>query len=381
MAKKDYYEVLGVSKNASDDEIKSAYRKLAKKYHPDVSKEENAAEKFKEVQEAYSVLGDKNKKSQYDQFGHSAFSGGAGGAGAGFGGAGGFDFNGFDFSDVFDQAFGGNFSSFDFSDIFGGGRKRGRRSHRGADTLYQMNLTFDEAVFGCEKEISLDVSEKCDTCEGKGGIGEEVCSECNGRGVVRKQTNTMFGAFVGESTCTECGGTGVTYKKKCKDCNGKGHTTEHKTINVTIPAGVDTGEQIRISGKGEPGSNGGSNGDLYIEFKVSKHKLFKREGRDIYIDLPVTITNLTLGTIKRIRTLDGYIDLKIHSGSKPDEILKIKNKGIIDPNTGRHGDMYIVLKLIMPSKLSRDQKKLFEKLDETNLENEDDFKKFDVLNK
>ncbi len=375
MAKRDYYEVLGVKKDASEAEIKSAFRKLAKKYHPDVSKEENAAEKFKEAQEAYAVLSDSSRRQQYDQFGHAGFDNNGASNGAG-----GYDFSGFDFSDIFEQAFGGGFSSFGFDDFAFGGKKR-RRSRRGSDSLYKMNITFDEAVYGCEKEIVLNVSEECDKCRGKGGLGEEICSNCNGRGTVREQTNSIFGAFIGETMCRECGGSGVTYKEKCSKCHGKGHTIEEKKIKVTIPAGVDTGNQIRLSGKGEPGNNGGGNGDLYIEFNVQKHILYKREGNDVYIDLPVTITDLALGTVKRIKTLDGYIDLKIHGGSQPEEILKIKNKGIIDPNTNRHGDMYIILKLIIPSKLTKEQKKLFESLSDTDLNKDEEFKKFDKLNK
>ena len=375
MAKKDYYEVLGVEKGASEAEIKSAFRKLAKKYHPDVSKEPNAEEKFKEAQEAYAVLSDSSRRKQYDQFGHAGFDNSSGAGG-------GYDFSGFDFSDIFEQAFGGGFSSFGFSDFgFGGSRGGRNRSRQGADALYKMDITFDEAVKGCEKEIILDVSEECDKCHGKGGLGEETCSECNGRGTVRQQTNSIFGAFIGESTCRECGGSGSTYKEKCKECRGKGYIIKEKKIKVTIPAGVDTGNQIRLGGKGSPGSNGGRNGDLYIEFNVKKHLLYNRDGDDIYIDLPVTITDLTLGTIKRVKTLDGYIDLKIHGGSQPEDVLKIKNKGIVNPNTNRHGDMFIVLKLIIPSKISKEQKKLFESLSKTDLDKEDEFKKFDKLNK
>lgn len=372
MAKRDYYEVLGVSKDASESEIKSAFRKLAKKYHPDVSKEPNAAEKFKEAQEAYAVLSDAQRRKQYDNYGHAGFDNNAG--------TGGFDYSNFDFSDIFEQAFGGGFSSFDFSD-FGFGSSKRKRAKRGADSLYTMDISFEEAVYGAEKEIFLEIKEKCDECKGKGGLGEETCPNCNGRGTIRQQTNSFFGAFIGESTCPECAGRGYVYEEKCGKCRARGYVRKEKKIKVTIPAGVDTGNQIRISGKGEPGTNGGPNGDLYIEFNVKKHLLYKREGNDLYIDLPVTITDLALGNIKRVKTLDGYIDLKIHSGSQPNEVLKVKNKGVVDPNTGRNGNLFIILKLIIPSKLTKEQKKIFEELKETNLEKQEEFKKFNNLNK
>lgn len=373
MSKRDYYEVLGVDKNASEAEIKSAFRKLAKKYHPDICKDKDGPEKFKEAQEAYSVLSDAQKRKQYDQFGHAGFDNMNSGAGTG-----GFDFNGFDFSDIFDAAFGGGFSSFGF-DSFGG--RKSQRRRKGADTLYQMNITFEEAVHGAEKEIKVEVSEECEDCGGKGGHGEETCSHCNGTGKVREQTSTLFGAFVSERVCSECKGQGSTVKSRCNTCKGKGHVICEKTISVTIPSGVDTGQQIRISGKGEAGINGGPNGDLYIEFNVKKHLLYKRDGNDVYIDLPVTISDLALGTVKDIKTLDGEIKLKIREGSQPEDVLKIRNKGINDPNTGRPGDMFVVLKLIIPTKLSKEQKKLFKELEDTGLDQEEEFKRFNKLNK
>ena len=268
MAKKDYYEVLGVSKDASEDEIKSAFRKLAKKYHPDLNKEPDAADKFKEAQEAYAVLSDKNERAKYDQFGHAAFdnNGNPGG---------GYDFSGFDFSSIFDEIFGG--SGFSSAFNFGGSPFGGRNSNRarkGNDTLLRMNLTFEEAVFGCEKTVDIDLTEKCSTCDGKGGSGEETCSECNGRGVIRTQSQSIFGMMMRESVCPKCNGKGKTYKTSCKTCNGRGQVTKNKEITITVPKGVDTGNQIRLSGKGEPGINGGPNGDIYIEFRVAKSKLY-----------------------------------------------------------------------------------------------------------
>ena len=370
MAKKDYYEILGVDKNASESEIKSAFRKLAKKYHPDVCKEADGEAKFKEAQEAYAVLSDQGKKDQYDKFGHSAFD-----QNGNPGGSGGFDFSGFDFSDIFNEAFGGGFSSFGF-----GGNKKNRPT-TGPDTLLKMNLTFEEAVFGCSKDISLDLNETCSECGGKGGHGETTCSECNGRGKVQKEANTIFGTFMTETTCPNCNGKGVTFKSVCSKCRGKGIINGKKTINVVVPKGVDTGNQIRLSGKGEAGRNGGPNGDLYIEFNVGKHLLYKRDGNDLYLDLPVTITDLVLGTNKNIKTLEGNVDLKIKEGSQSGDILRLKNKGITDPNTGRNGDLYVVLKLIVSTKLTKEQKELFKKLQCTDLENADEFKKFEKYSK
>ena len=298
MNKKDYYEVLGVSKTASDDEIKSAFRKLAKKYHPDVSKEPDAAEKFKEAQEAYAVLSDASKRKHYDQFGHAAFQQG-GGAGAG-----GFDFSGFDFSDIFGDLFGG--SGFDFG--FGGGRSSNRPT-KGRDTLIRMDLTFEEAAFGCKKDLDVDVMEECSECHGKGGHGEKNCPECHGSGTVTVEQRTMFGSFMSRTTCHNCNGKGKVYESKCSKCRGNGKVKENKTLEVKIPAGVDTGNQLRLAGKGEAGTNGGPNGDIYLEFRVKEHPIFERDGNDIYIELPLTITEAVLGCKKDVPTLDGKYHL------------------------------------------------------------------------
>lgn len=375
MAKRDYYEILGVDKNASADEIKNAFRKLAKKYHPDVSKEPNASEKFKEAQEAYAVLSDKNERSKYDQFGHAAFNNNAGASSGG-----GYDFSGFDFSSIFDEIFGRNsdFSPFGFSSF--GGERSSSRASKGRDLGYLMEITFDEAVNGCKKEIELEMTDNCPKCDGKGGHGEIGCSNCDGSGYETARTNTIFGSFATKTTCSECGGSGVVYKETCSFCNGKGRIKEKKTIAITIPKGIDNKEQLRLSGKGEAGVNGGPNGDLYIEFIVKPHPLFKRDGNDIHIDLPVNICDLTLGAIKTIRTLDGYVDLKISSGSSSGDVLRIKNKGV-ETDSWRNGDFYVTLKLITPEKLSREQKELFEKLRKTNLDTSSEFSKFNKLNK
>ena len=374
MAKRDYYEVLGVSKDASDAEIKSAFRKLAKKYHPDVCKDSDGPEKFKEAQEAYSVLSDKDKKARYDQFGHSAFDNngysGAGGAG--------FDYGNFDFSSIFDDIFGGGFTS-----GFGGfGSNRGDSNARtkGADVEYTMDVTFEEAAYGTKKEITLDLNEMCTHCDGKGGLGESTCSDCGGRGYVVSETRTILGSIQTRTTCSRCGGSGVSYSKECSYCNGKGHNKSKKKIEITIPKGIDTGQQLKLSGKGEAGRNGGPNGDIYVEINVKPHAIYKRDGLDIYVDLPVTISDLALGCTKDINTLNGKVNLKIKDGSQPGDILRIKGKGIQSDSWGRDGDFYVVLKLIVPRKLSRDQKKLFTELDETGMYDEEEFKRFDKYN-
>ncbi len=367
MDKRDYYEVLGVSKDASDAEIKSAFRKLAKKYHPDVCKEADAEQKFKEIQEAYEVLGDENKRKQYDQFGHAAFEQGAGGYGGagGFGGFGGFDASGFDFGDIFDNIFGGGF----------GGSSRST-AQQGSDRLMRVRLTFEEAVFGCEKEIKLEVNEECDECDGHGGTGEETCSECHGSGTITSEQRTLFGTFMSKTTCKKCGGKGKTYKNRCSNCKGSGRIIKNKVITVNVPEGVDTGNRLRISGKGEAGINGGPNGDLYLEFVVEKHEYYNRDGDDIYLKVPINITEAVLGTKKEIPTLFGNVVLTIPEGTNTGDKQRIKGKGI------NKGDMYIIMDVRIPKKISRDQKKLFEELEDTELDDTviRDFDKFTEKN-
>ena len=309
MASKSYYDVLGVSKDADEKEIKSAFRKLAKQYHPDVNKEAGAEAKFKEIGEAYAVLSDAEKRRQYDQFGHEAFTQGAsqGGFGGGFGGFGGFNAEDIDLSSIFGDLFGGG--------MFGGGNRRNaNRPRKGEDSLVRVNLTFDEAVFGCKKTIEIDLDTECEECNGKGGSGETTCSTCGGRGRVVSQSRTPFGVFQSESTCPDCKGKGKTYKNTCKECRGDGHVIRKKEIEVTVPEGVDTGHQLRISGKGAAGYNGGPNGDIYIEFRVKEHPLFERKGNDIYVDVPITITDAVLGCKKEVPTLTGTVVLDIDSG-------------------------------------------------------------------
>lgn len=366
--KRDYYEVLGVDKNATEADIKSAFRKLAKKYHPDVSKEENAAEKFKEAQEAYAVLSDPEKRKQYDQFGHSAFNNN--------GGAGGFSgFEGFDFgnmSDIFDDLFGG----MGFS---GSSRSRSRKTNspkKGNDILYRMTIDFEEAVYGTKKDVKIDVEENCSKCDGAGGFDSKTCQECHGSGTVTQEQRTIFGSFLSKTTCPYCHGSGTTFEKTCDECHGRGKVTNRKTITITVPAGIDTENRLRVSGKGGAGSNGGPNGDLYIEFTVRDHDFYHREDDDIYIDLPLTITEAVLGAKKDIPTLYGKVELTIPSGTQNGEKMRLRGKGVENVNTKRKGDMYVITKVIIPEKLTRDQKKLFEELSMTDLENNKYFKSY-----
>ena len=354
--KRDYYEVLGVSKTASQDEIKSAFRRLAKKYHPDISKEANAEEKFKEVQEAYSVLSDDAKRRQYDQFGHA----GAQGFGGGFNGAG-FGFDASDLGDIFDDLFGG----FGFSSS---GRARNtNRARRGSDMLIRVDLSFDEAVYGCEKDFDLDVVSSCDKCDGKGGFHEEVCSKCHGSGTITQEQRTILGSFMTKTTCPSCNGLGKTYKEECSKCHGKGNIKTKKTITVSIPSGIDNGERLRVKGKGHAGENGGTPGDLYLEFRVKNHKFYERDGLDIYLEVPINIVDATLGCKKDIPTIYGNVKLTIPSGTCGGDKQRLKGKGIKDASSRRVGDMYVIFKVIIPKKLARDQKKLFESLAKTDL--------------
>jgi len=363
MNKKDYYEVLGVDKNASESDIKSAFRRLAKKYHPDVSKEENAAEKFKEAQEAYAVLSDPEKRRQYDQFGHSAFNNN----GAGFSGFEGFDFG--NVSDIFEDLFGGM--------GFGGGRSRTRNSNaprKGNDVLHRLTIDFEEAVYGTKKDIKINVDENCEECHGKGGFNSKTCGECHGSGTITTEQRTMFGSFVSKTTCPYCKGAGTTYEKMCTECHGSGKVTNRKTITVTVPAGIDSENRLRIAGKGGAGTNGGPNGDLYIEFIVREHEYYQRVDDDIYIELPLTIPEATLGIKKEIPTLYGNVDLTIAPGTQNGEKMRLRGKGIENVNTKRKGDMYVITKVIIPEKLTREQKKLFEALNDTELDNSKHFK-------
>ncbi len=372
MNKKDYYEVLGVEKTASDEEIKRAFRRLAKQYHPDVNKSPDAEAKFKEIGEAYAILSDPEKRRQYDQYGHAAFENG----GAGFSG---FSTDDIDlsaiFEDLFGSSFGGGFGS-NFGFNFGGRENRRNAPTKGKDRLITLNLTFEEAVFGCKKSIRIDLNETCESCHGKGGFNEKKCSKCNGRGTIVMEQKSMFGIFQTQTTCPECGGDGITFEKVCSDCRGTGFVKNNKEIVVTVPEGVDTGYQLRISGKGEAGKNGGPNGDIYIEFNVRKHDFFERQEEDIYLEVPITIAEAALGCKKEIPTLENNVMLEIKAGASTGDKLRLKGKGIKIPNSLRKGDLYVILNVVTPTKLSRKQKSLLEELRDTGLEDEAIFKNF-----
>ena len=371
MNKKDYYEVLGVSKTATDEEIKRAFRKLAKQYHPDINKEPGAEEKFKEIGEAYAVLSDANKRRQYDQFGHAAFqNGGSSGGGAGFQG---FNMGDIDLEDILGDLFGGGFRGFSG---FGGSSRASSRPSKGEDIRVVLNLTFEEAAFGCEKDVKLNLTSECSRCKGKGGFNEKTCRTCGGAGKVLEQAQTIFGYMQTQKTCPDCKGRGKTYETICDECHGKGVVEKVKTLTVTIPEGVDEGYQLRLSGKGNAGLNGGPNGDVFLEFKIKEHPLFEREGADIYLEVPVTITDATLGCKKEIPTLYGNIILDIKAGTQNYTKLKIKGKGIKLPNSISKGNMYAVVNIIIPTKLDRKQKALLQDLAETNLEDAQEFKNF-----
>ena len=378
-SKRDYYEVLGVDKSASEAEIKSAFRKKAKEFHPDLNKDNpDAAEKFKEAQEAYSVLSDQNKKAMYDQYGHAGVHQGASSAG-GYGGySGGFSSQDFDFGDIFDSIFGGGTGFGGFSG-FGGGQQT-TRAHRGADALMRMQISFEEAVYGTEKKFSIDVTEDCDECDGKGGFDSEKCSTCHGSGTITAQQQTILGSFMTKTTCPDCKGLGKTYKKKCKECNGTGKETKNKKITINIPSGVNTGDRQRISGKGHPGSNGGANGDLYIEFIVEEHEYFVRDGADIYLEVPITISEAILGCKKSIPTIHGNVKVNIPAGTDSGDKQRIRGKGVEDNYRNVTGDMFIIFKVVTPKKLSREEKKLIEKLN-TTLSKDSDITKFDKFTK
>jgi len=368
MNKRDYYEVLGVSKTATDEEIKRAFRVLAKKYHPDVNKEEGAADKFKEIGEAYSVLSDKNKRAQYDQFGHAAFDGAGGSAG--------FDMGDINLDDILSNIFGGGFGGFSSSFSGFGGSRSSNRARRGEDMLMRIKLTFDEAVNGCKKDIKVNVSESCDECSGKGGFGESTCSTCKGIGVVREEQRTLFGMMQTQKTCPDCRGEGKTFKEICKYCGGDGRVNKNKTLTVTVPSGIDTGNQLRLSGKGGAGINGGPNGDIYLEFIVENHKYFERHDDDIYLELPVTITDVILGCKKEIPTLNGNGFIEIKPGTQNYTKLKLKGKGIKGVNSKTAGDMYVIVNVIIPTKLTKKQKDLVQELAATDLDTESEFKEF-----
>lgn len=370
MSKKDYYETLGVSKDATDEDIKRSFRKLAKQYHPDVNKEPGAEEKFKEIGEAYSVLSDPNKRKQYDQFGPDAFEqGGMGGAG----GFGGFDAGNINLDDILRDVFGGGFGGFSG---FGGGERRGSTKHRGRDVRITLDLSFEEACFGCEKEIEINIDQTCTECNGKGGFSESTCHTCGGQGVVLERVQSLFGIMQTQKTCPDCSGSGVTFKEKCSHCNGLGIERRPKTITVKVPEGASEEYQLNYSRKGNAAPRGGESGDLLVDFKIKEHPLFERDGNDIYMELPVNVAEATLGCDKEIPTLYGDVVLEIKPGTQNYTKLKIKGKGIKSPNSLTRGNMYVVVNVIVPEKLSRKQKELFKELLDSDLDDDDAFKEY-----
>lgn len=347
MAKKDYYEVLGVSKDASKDEIKKAYRKLSKKYHPDINKEEGADEKFKEITEAYEVLSDQNKRANYDQFGHSGPQGGFGGQG--FGGQ---DFSGFGggFEDIFSTFFGG-----------GGAQRDPNAPRKGDDLQYTMTISFEEAVFGAEKEISIRKEVKCETCEGSGakpGSKKKTCHYCNGAGHVAVEQNTILGRVRTEKVCPVCNGTGEEIEEPCPTCHGKGTQTKNVKIKVKVPEGVDTDQQIRLAGEGAPGHNGGPQGDLYVVFRVKPSDKFIREGDDIFYNLKISFPQAALGDEVKVPTLDGEVILTVPEGTQDGKQFRMKDKGVKNVHGYGHGDLFVNINVVTPTKLSEKQKSL-----------------------
>ena len=354
--KRDYYEVLGVSKSASDSELKSAYRKLAKKYHPDMNPGDKEAEaKFKEASEAYSVLSDPDKRRQYDQFGHAAFEGGAGG------GAGGFDFSGMDMSDIFGDIFG---------DFFGGGRSRAQSNGpmKGQNLHHTIRITFEEACFGTEKELDLPLQDECESCHGTGakaGTTPETCSKCGGKGQVVFTQQSLFGMVRNVQTRPDCRGTGKIIREKCPDCHGSGYITRKRKISVTVPAGIDNGQSIRIREKGDPGVNGGPRGDLLVEVAVSRHPIFQRQGIDIYSSAPITFAQAALGGDVRIKTVDGEVEYTVKPGTQTDTRIRLRGKGVPSlRNKSIRGDQYVTLVVQVPTRMNGEQKELLKKFDE-----------------
>lgn len=367
--KRDYYEVLGISKSASKDEIKSAYRKLAKVYHPD-NKETGDEAKFKEIQEAYDVLYDEKKRGMYDQFGHAAFEQGAGGGAGGnpFSGFGGFDGD-VDLGDI-------------FSSFFGGGSRRSSRStgpQRGQDILMRLNISFMDAINGKKTDISLNFDETCPDCKGTGarnGTALKSCDYCHGSGRIRTQRRTLFGVMEQEDVCPHCNGNGKIITDKCPTCGGKGYARKKKTITLNIPAGINSGQQIRQQGYGEIGENNGPHGDLYVEIIVAKHPNFERDGNDIHIQVPLDFIDAILGTSIDIPTVYGDKTLNIPAGTQPGQILRMRGHGVKDLRTGKPGDQYVHLEIKMPTTLSKEQRRILEDYKKSTNQNDSFFQKF-----
>ena len=348
--KRDYYDILGVSRDADQNAIKKAYFKIAKKYHPDVNPSPEAANIFKEASEAYSVLSDPDKRKQYDQFGRAAFEQGAGSQGFG-----GFDFNGADMGDIFGDIFG---------DLFGSGRRSSGRAQntamRGANLRTSVNITFEEAVFGCSKDIEINLKEECPTCHGTGakpGTSPETCPKCHGSGRVVTTQKSIFGMMQTESVCPDCRGTGKIIREKCSSCHGTGYKTKKTRLKVEIPAGIDNGMSVRLREKGEPGVNGGPRGDLLVEVRISRSPIFQRDGNDIYSTVPISFATAALGGKITIETVDGEVEYTVKAGTQTDTRISLKGKGVPSVhNRNVRGNHYVTLVVDVPTRLNRAQK-------------------------
>ncbi len=373
MAKRDFYEVLGINKTATKDEIKSAYRKLAKKYHPDINHDPDAPEKFKEVQEAYDILYDDKKRQMYDQFGMAAFEQGAstGGAGNPFQG-GGFSSQGFGGVDLGDI----------FSSFFGGGSRRSGANvgpRRGDDTAQRVRIDFMDAIMGKKILVPVSYDERCDACGGTGAKTPNdvhTCDQCGGRGYINTTQRTIFGVVENQSVCPKCGGSGKIVTDKCPKCSGKGYIHIKRNLEVNVPAGINAGQQILIKGKGERGINGGDNGDLYLEIVIIPHKYFRRDGNDIHIDIPISFVDATLGKSIDVPTVYGDVEVTIPAGTQPNQILRLKGRGIKDMRKGTPGDEYIHIIVNTPKKISSEQKKLLEEFQAKEKKGDSIFDKF-----
>ena len=357
--KRDYYEVLGIQKGASEDEIKKAYKKLARKYHPDMNPgDKEAEEKFKEINEANEVLSDPTKKARYDQFGFAGVDPNYGAGGGGFGGgAAGFDFG--DLGDIFGSFFGGG---------FGGTQQRRNGPQRGESIRMSIPVSFTEAAFGCEKDVTLERSEQCPTCHGNGcaeGTTPEICPECRGSGTVQVRRQTPMGVFATTATCTKCGGSGKIIHQPCAECHGNGRVHKRRTVKVSIPAGIDNGQTISLRGQGHAGKNGGPNGDLLITVMVKPHELFRRDGTSVFCEAPITFTQAVLGAELEIPTIDGKVKYTIPEGTQTGTVFRLRGKGIPVLNGRGRGDQYVTVTIETPQNLTREQKDALRKFSET----------------
>lgn len=357
--KRDYYEVLGVSKNASEDEIKRAYKKLARKYHPDMNPgDKEAEEKFKEVNEANEVLSNPEKKAKYDQFGFAGVDPNYGAGQGGYGGAGGFDFG--DLGDIFGSFFGGGFG--------GGGRRNPNAPQRGESIRASLSVEFTEAAFGCEKSITIDRFEQCPTCKGKGcapGTTPEVCTQCHGTGTVTQAQRTPFGMMQSQTVCPKCRGKGQIIHQPCPDCRGAGAVRKRRTIQVNIPAGIDNGQTISLRGQGHSGKNGGPAGDLLITVMVRPHEIFRRDGTAVFCEAPITFTQAVLGGTLEIPTIDGKVKYDIPEGTQTGTVFRLRGKGIPVLNGRGRGDQYVTVNIETPRNLNREQKEALKKFSES----------------